>query len=303
MSTPVRVGAFVVGLALVLLAGLGLGRWLGPDPETTKPTAGHAHGDTTTTPQNKDDADMHGGHASSAAPESLTDGLSATRDGHTLRLLGVTPKAGGRSTLSFLVEGAEGPVSSYDVVHTKRLHLIVVRRDLTGFQHVHPTLTHDGVWVADVRLTPGAWRVFADFTPTGGRPLVLGADLNRPGRASVAVTERTRNTDRVGPLTVTLDGTLQAGAHSMLGISVTRGGEPVEVQPYLGARGHLVALRESDLAYLHVHPMGDDARRVEFGAEVPTPGRYHLYFDFRVDGVVHTADFVVIAGEGGHDHS
>ncbi len=72
------------------------------------------------------------------------------------------------------------------------------------------------------------------------------------------------------------------------------------MQPYLGAFGHLVALRDGDLAYLHVHPEGAEPETgqlsgptVEFATEVPTPGRYLLYFDFQVDDEVHTASFVV----------
>ena len=30
-----------------------------------------------------------------------------------------------------------------------------------------------------------------------------------------------------------------------------------DLQPYLAAYGHLVALRQGDLAYLHVHPDGE----------------------------------------------
>ena len=49
-----------------------------------------------------------------------------------------------------------------------------------------------------------------------------------------------------------------------------------DLQPYLGAYGHLVALRDGDLAYLHVHPgeHGDGRARVGFDAEVPE--RRHL---------------------------
>lgn len=75
------------------------------------------------------------------------------------------------------------------------------------------------------------------------------------------------------------------------------------LQPFLGAAGHLVALRTGDLAYLHVHPMDDSAGRspsdpqVVFTAEAPTPGRYLLYLDFQVDGQVHTATFALDAAQ------
>ena len=106
---------------------------------------------------------------------------------------------------------------------------------------------------------------------------------------------------------VTLDGDLEAGSDARLTLSVTRDGEPVtDLQPYLGAYGHLVALRSGDLAYLHVHPDGtpDDGTtkpgpHVVFYASVPSAGTYHLFLDFKHDGVVHTAAFTVQAS-GGH---
>ena len=82
---------------------------------------------------------------------------------------------------------------------------------------------------------------------------------------------------------------------------VERDGEPVTtIEPYLGAAGHLVALREGDLAYLHVHPEGEaptaaepGGPEIDFVTTAPTPGRYLLYLDVKVDGQVHTAPLVV----------
>ena len=53
----------------------------------------------------------------------------------------------------------------FDVEHTKRMHLIVVRRDMTGFQHLHPTQAPDGTWSVPLTLRDaGSYRVFADFS-------------------------------------------------------------------------------------------------------------------------------------------
>lgn len=59
-----------------------------------------------------------------------------------------------------------------------------------------------------------------------------------------------------------------------------------QLEPYLGALGHLVALREGDVAYLHVHPEGTspDSGRIRFGARFPTPGRYRLFLQSRPNG-------------------
>jgi hypothetical protein len=79
---------------------------------------------------------------------------------------------------------------------------------------------------------------------------------------------------------------------------VRKDGHPVtDLQPYLGAYGHLVALRAGDLAYLHVHPTGHPGGgatpagpQIRFAAEVPSTGTYRLYLDFRHEGVVRTAE-------------
>ena len=104
-----------------------------------------------------------------------------------------------------------------------------------------------------------------------------------------------------------LDGDLSAGSDARLTLSVSKDGTPVtDLQPYLGAYGHLVALRSGDLAYLHVHPDGEpgDGKTepgpdVVFHTTVPSNGTYHLYLDFRHDGVVRTAAFTLTAGGDG----
>ena len=154
------------------------------------------------------------------------------------------------------------PVTAYDVEHEKQLHLIAVRRDLTGFQHVHPEL--DARRHLDHRARPARrapWRVFADFKPTG-------ADDAHPRRRPRGRPATTRprhlpaeiRTAEVDGYTVTLDGRPRrpASRRRAHAVGVSKDGQPVtDLQPYLGAYGHLVALRAGDLAYLHVHPDGD----------------------------------------------
>jgi hypothetical protein len=64
----------------------------------------------------------------------------------------------------------------------------------------------------------------------------------------------------------------------------------VTLQDYLGAKGHLVALREGDLAFLHVHP---DANSLRFAADFLDPGSYRLFLQFKVAGHVRTARFTL----------
>lgn len=107
-----------------------------------------------------------------------------------------------------------------------------------------------------------------------------------------------------------MTGDLVAGEPSTLTMTITRDGQPVTaLEPYL-LSGHLVALRDGDLAYLHVHPHGDAPQagqtsgpQIVFEATAPTEGRYLLFLDFQVAGQVHTAPLVIdtTAGNGGAD--
>jgi len=152
----------------------------------------------------------------------------------------------------------------------------------------------------------GSYRVFADFAADGSDPVTLARTVDVAGSFEPVVPATSASTSIAG-FDVSIVGNLVPGSTSELTLTVRRDGEPVTtLQPYLGAFGHLVALRDGDLAYLHVHPEGAALRQaqgpeegsgpdVRFGAHVPTAGRYLLYFDFQVDGAVHTAAFVLDA--------
>lgn len=302
MNTPATVAAFVVGLAGVFGATYGLGNALGPvgDPPAAHTEGGHVDG-------NDPKAGAHGGHDAAAQPANASQipgGLMVSQDGYTLDLHTTSAQPGKSRLVEFTVTGPDGePVTDYEVEHEKELHLIAVRRDFTGFQHVHPRRDAQGTWSVPVDLRAGQWRVFTDFTPAGGDGLTLGADLLVAGNVGAAPTPETR-TVQVDGYTVILAGTLTPGADAKLTLAVSRNREPVtDLQPYLGAYGHLVALREGDLAYLHVHPDGapGDGRtepgpKVVFYAAVPSDGGYHLYLDFKHDGVVRTAAFNLSTG-------
>jgi len=239
-----------------------------------------------------------GGHAAEAEAATVR-GLSASANGLTLALQRSELPRGEPTTLRFRIENGQGaPVREFAVEHTKRMHLIVVRRDLTGFQHLHPTMSASGTWSARLTLpAAGSYRVFADFKHDE-RNETLAADLNVGGAFDpAALPAQADRTTTAGGYAVSIDaGRPRAGREADVSFTVTRGGRPVAVQPYLGARGHLVALRASDLAYLHVHPTESaaaDAGRVRFATEFATAGRYRLFLQFKHEGRVRTAAFTV----------
>ncbi|MFI5927094.1 hypothetical protein ACIA3K_14035 [Micromonospora sp. NPDC051543] len=287
MTTVTRLGAFALGLAAVFGAAYGVGRVVDPaDPVAqSRPDVAHTSGPIT----------------SGEGADLVPGGLLVSDRGYTLQHL--TAPAG---QFAFRIDGPDGrPVTRYDVAHDKRMHLIVARRDLSGFRHVHPDLASDGTWrVATPLAGAGQWRAFADFTPTGGEPLTLGVDVTVPGELTERMLPAPAASTTVDGYTVTLAGTPEPGRTSALTLTVSRAGQPVtDLEPYLGAYGHLVALRRGDLAYLHVHPDGTpgDGRTppgpaVTFHAEVPSAGAYRLYLDFQHGGRVHTAEFTIVAG-------
>jgi hypothetical protein len=278
MNAAARLAGFAVALVLVFAGAAFAGSLI--DAHPGKPTKKASMGGMA--------ADA-GGHGEKMAPQAVR-GLAVSDNGLTLRLARTSAQPGKALQLRFrIVDRTGATVRDFDVEHTKRMHFIVVRRDMTGFQHLHPTQAADGSWSVPVTLRDaGSYRVFADFS-VKGRPHTLADDLTVDGTVRSQQLPAPVKRVTVDGLRVDLTETAgRAGAESRLGFDVTRDGKPVKVQQYLGAKGHLVALRQGDLAFLHVHP---DANSLKFMAEFPTAGAYRLFLQFQTDGRVHTAAF------------
>jgi hypothetical protein len=303
MHTGLRITAFAAALAATFGTAYGVGRGVDPVVADKAPAAHETHSRPSTEQQERKEG---GGHEErESAPPG---GLQISENGYTLDLATARVTAGQRTELRFTVRDGSGKaVTAYEREHDKELHLVLASRDLVTYRHLHPTRAADGTWSTPVDLPrAGGYRVFADFTPArkGAGNLTLGADLAASGPYDPAPLPAPNGTVRTGDYQVRLDGALRPGRASELKLRVSRGGEPVtDLQPYLGAYGHLVALRSGDLAYLHVHPNGEpgdgatkSGPEVSFTATAPSPGTYRLFLDFRHQGTVHTAAFTVRAG-------
>jgi hypothetical protein len=277
VNAAAKLTGFAATLAIVFGAAALAGGAVGPVHDPARPAK-------------KADSGMAGMGAKGedAAP---VRGLAVSSNGLTLQLARTTGQPGKRFDLAFRIVGRDGrTVHDFDVEHTKRMHLIVVRRDMTGFQHLHPTQAADGSWSVPVTLPDaGTYRVFADFSHDG-KAQTLADDLQADGTVRSRPLPAPAQTTTVDGLQVRLtEGASHAGKESELGFTVTRNGRPVAVQDYLGAKGHLVALRQGDLAFLHVHP---DENSLKFMATFPTAGRYRPFLQFKTDdGRLHTAAF------------
>lgn len=296
MKTPLKLGGYVAALALSAAVAFGVGNAVGPVAAET--STHNSNGEDMTNPH----AQHGAGESENAGAHAAPGGLQVSSDGYTLQLDHAIRNEGSQK-VAFQVTGpGGGPVTSFDPTHEKELHFIAVRRDTTGFQHVHPVMDTSGTWTTDLDLTAGDWRFFADFAPAGaGEAMTLGIDVAVGGHyAPQPLPEQTR-TAQVDEYTVTLDGDLVPGESGELTLTVSRDGKPVtDLQPYLAAYGHLVALRVGDLGYLHVHPDGEPGDgtttpgpEITFAATAPSAGPYRLFLDFQHDGVVRTAEFTL----------
>jgi hypothetical protein len=281
---PVRLAAFAAALALVgglaALAGAVTG-----GNGTAAPAPAHA-----------DPAAMAMDHAS-PADRARANGLATDAAGYTLVPAEATLPLGTTRAFRFRIVGADGhPAHDFDLDGGVRLHLIVVRRDFAGYQHLHPAVQPDGSWSVPLRLgAPGVYRAFADFE-VGGKKTVLGHDLFVAGAfAPERLPQERASATADGYSVAVAHDALRAGEEGELRFTVGRNGRPVDsFQPYVGQRGHLVALRDGDLAYTHVHPLPDGAAgEIVFHTELPSAGRYRLFLQFRRDGRVHTAPFTL----------
>ncbi|MGH3870960.1 MAG: hypothetical protein ACRDSR_05500 [Pseudonocardiaceae bacterium] len=233
-------------------------------------------------------------------PAGGPGGLAVSGQGYLLRPRATRFTAGDTVDFLFTVFTDNGkPVTDFIRDHN-RMNLVVVRRDMSGYQRLYPTMEPDGTWSAPLQLDrPGSYRAFAEFRPAPATaPIVLGVDLDVPGLVEPGPIPKISSTAEVDDYTVVGTGDLIAGSVSQLWMHVIRDDVPVtDLDSYLGDAGRLVILREGDLAYLHVRPIAGPRRDTTIGFEVeaPTAGYYRMFVEFQHHGRVRTAEFTTLA--------
>ena len=226
------------------------------------------------------------------------------------------------SEYSFSIVDEQGnTLKDFAITHTKPMHVIVVRKDLAYFQHVHPAYNQatgkfsfkDLSFPAD-----GEYRIFADFAPNSsqkdsmGTPLPVTISEDVPVGSGASYThvplgseEKTKTFDGIQVSLLTRD-TPVSGGENMLMFRLSENGKPVtDLEPYLGALGHAVILHEGNLDFIHAHPMGDMTMQqngtVNFMVDFPLTGKYKVFTQFQKGGKVITTDFVVSVVEASSD--
>lgn len=285
MRTPVTWLAFFVGLIVLFGVAISLGEVVGG--------GSGIHGG--------DGGSQQEGDGRPPKSDLEPSGLGISDQGYVLWPASTRFTAGETSEFRFTIFTADrAPVTDYGLVQDQRMELILVRRDMTEYQYLTPTMKPDGTWTVPVRLDePGSYRAFVTFRPgKAAEPVTLGVDLESPGEVEPQAVPQPREIVDVDGYTVILNGTVVAGGVSRLYATVLQGEDSVtDLDPYLGARGHLVMLREGDLGLLRVRPVpaSKTGPTISFEASVPTPGYYRIFLDFQHRGELRTAEFTVLA--------
>ncbi|GAB2575410.1 heavy metal-binding domain-containing protein [Spirosoma areae] len=230
-----------------------------------------------------------------------------------------TVEAGKAALFSFTpgVEGKAGELVPLDLHHERKIHLIVVSKDLSYFEHIHPDYQASGTY--DIAVLPGNkaytaganktetrfakggdYLLFADYSPTGGTSQLEKINL------TVAGTPYTPVTYSAQKLSSTVDdyrldlvpegGKFEVGKLTHIQGVLKKGGKEIDastLENYLGAKAHMVVVGLDDKNYLHVHP-GVENGKFDLHTTFEKAGVYRGWVQFQSDGKVRTTDYVII---------
>jgi hypothetical protein len=205
------------------------------------------------------------------------------------------PKAGDDVELRLVVrdrDAAGAPVPVFETVHEAPMHLVIVRRDLTRFAHEHPQLDASSFRLRYRFPTGGEYHLFADVAPRGAGGQVLMAKLKVGGPESGA--DPAPDSGNSAEITSARD--LPARTTTSI---VFRIRDPRDLEPYLGAPGHLMLIHEDAESFVHSHPLDEVSPEGElrFMARLPKPGAYHGWLQFKKAGKILTVPLEVRARE------
>ena len=271
----------LVGL-LAAMAVVGCGQ-----KQTDHAPSGHAHGKGDQEGHKHGD-DGHAGHSAGLGNIELQ-----TREGL---------KSGVATNLRFTIPDAKGAaVKDFAVSHDAKVHLILVRHGLDRFAHLHPSVDpKTGVLSADFTFPAGGvYHLFADYQRPGQKPMTATTRVDIGGDGTPAPELKP---DVPGLLKgegvaakVSVEGA-RPGAEARVRFEVLDGEKPVtDLEPYMGATGHLVVVSADAKKYVHAHPTEKTEAKhvVTFEASFPSPGLYKGWGQFKRGGQVRIVPFVV----------
>ena len=192
-----------------------------------------------------------------------------------------------------------------EVVHTMRMHLLLVNEELTWFDHVHPKKQSNGTYgISETFPSAGKYLLFIDYKPIGHPASVQMKSTEVKGALVPQTPEQNvKLISDVDGYTITLlnGNDLKTNTGQSLQFSIEKDGRMLDeknMQLYLGANAHIVMINQAEKDFLHIHPMSDNRFPIYAETYVDKAGLYRMWVQFKIDGVVHTADFTVSISAG-----
>ena len=194
--------------------------------------------------------------------------------------------------LKFTIQDIETkkPVSELEKVHEKIMHIILVRNDLKYFDHIHPEMTENGVFVVPYNFSSsGIYRIWIDFT-TMGMQHIIDFDLN------VSSIINLEEEERLGELRVMLNKSdeIKAGKETELRFIVNdKDNNPIPItEKFLGAKAHLIEIDETLEEFGHNHDENFNKDNIIiFNRTFTKTGKHKLWVQFSFNSKERTASF------------
>lgn len=194
------------------------------------------------------------------------------------------------------------PVPDFEINHEKKMHLLVVKEDLSYFAHVHPDYKGNGHFSVKTKFPEnGKYKLIADFIPKGESQVTQTSWVTVGGPTSKQPIQEdktlTKNVDGK-EISLSFDKELKANQKMILTFDLKDAAtkQPItNLQQYLGAAGHVVILSEDTNDYLHVHPVDEKSKgpKAQFTTTFPRAGIYKIWGEFQHDGKIITVSYVV----------
>ncbi len=247
-------------------------------------------------------------------PLTVADATSSpTREARKIKpfLLDLTtsprhPMAGDTVDLEIRVRMAESleqrEVVDFDVQHERLMHLFVVSEDLAEFAHEHPEPVAPGVFRLTHRFArPVRYRIFADVAPRDAGGQMLSATVSVGGVLSPAAVPTPARPNVGLSLELPPGGVPVGRTVTVVARLRDASGRPLrDLEPWLGALGHLLLVHRDATTFAHAHPddreagIGRDGR-LPFLVRLPKPGWYKGWLQFRRGGRVETVELLIEA--------
>jgi len=191
-------------------------------------------------------------------------------------------------------------VKDFETVHEQKIHLIIVRDRLDQFAHIHPQIDPDGNMTAVFTFpTGGKYRLYADHKRSGKSHATAIGELNvsgdTPPAPELTPSEPGRITGDGLNADVSVENAKMSGTATIVFRLTDSSDSPVaDLQPFMGAMGHLVVISADGKQYVHAHPSEDKSTdgTVEFETHFVMPGTYKAWGQFQRGDKVHVVAFV-----------